>query len=102
MPQCNASAAIQSQSWPVQRPNIITGGREMHDRKLLSDNDLDAAALAGRAQPAGQPAKHVTTRASFWAVIGFCTVGLICSLYVPSSYLHLEQTSVLLAQTPLS
>jgi hypothetical protein len=100
--QCLGGDPINIQSWPVQWPNIITGGREMHDRKLLSDNELDGAALAGRAQPAGQPAKHVTTRASFWAVIGFCVTGLICSLYVPSSYLYIEQTSALLAEAPLS
>jgi hypothetical protein len=77
-------------------------GRKMHDRSLLSDNELDAAALAGQPRPAVQPSKRVTTRANFWAVVGFCVTGLICSLYVPSSYLRIEQTAGSLAQMPLS
>jgi CBS-domain-containing membrane protein len=68
----------------------------MHDRKLLSNNELDGAELSGQTVPAIQSTKPSTMRASFWAVIGFCVTGLVCSIYVPSSYLHLEQTAALL------
>ena len=74
----------------------------MHDRKLLSDNEPEIAELSGHAMPANQASKRVTTRANFWAIITFSVVGLICALYVPSAYLHIEQTSVLLAEAPLS
>jgi CBS-domain-containing membrane protein len=73
----------------------------MHDRKLLSDNELDGAALIGPALPATPSTKRTAKHAGFWAVIGFCVTGLVCSLYVPSSYLHLEQTAALLNQAPL-
>jgi hypothetical protein len=69
----------------------------MHDRKLLSDSQLDDADLSGQAPPATQSRKHPTPRAGFWAVIGFCVTGLVCSMYVPSSYLVLEQTAALLS-----
>jgi hypothetical protein len=69
----------------------------MHDRKLLSDSELDGAEPSGQAVSATQSRKHPTTRASFWAVVGFCMTGLVCSMYVPSSYLLLEQTAALLS-----
>ena len=69
----------------------------MHDRKLLSDSELDDAELSGQALPAIQSRKHSTTRTGFWAVIGFCMTGLACSMYVPSSYLLLEQAAVMLS-----
>ena len=70
----------------------------MHDRRLLSDNGMEVAELSGQAVPAIQAAKHGTTRANFWAIIAFCAMGLICALHVPSSHLHIEQTSALLAE----
>lgn len=63
----------------------------MHDRRLLSDSELDVTDLArGQAQlrmtlPAVPPAKRT---ANFWALMGFCAVGLVCSLYVPAAYLQ--------------
>jgi hypothetical protein len=72
----------------------------MHDRKLLGDSELDDAELSGKALT-GPESKAKTMRANFWTVLGFCATGLMCSLYVPSSYLHLEQTGVLLIQAPL-
>jgi hypothetical protein len=74
----------------------------MHDRRLLSDNGTGIAELSGQAVPAIQATKRGATRANFWTIIAFCAVGLICALYVPSSYLHIEQTSALLAEAPLS
>jgi hypothetical protein len=72
----------------------------MHDCRLLSDNEMEIAELSGQAMPAIQAANRDTTRANFWAVIAFCAMGLICALHVPSSYLHIEQTSALLAEAP--
>lgn len=72
----------------------------MHDCKLLSDNEM--AELSGRTAPAIQATKRGPTRANFWTIVAFCVAGLICALYVPSSYLHIEQTSALLAEAPLS
>ncbi|HZC54878.1 MAG TPA: hypothetical protein VE396_02365 [Xanthobacteraceae bacterium] len=73
----------------------------MHDRKLHCDDELDGGEPSGFALPATPSTKRTTTRASIWAVIGFCVIGLVCSLYVPSSYLLLEQTAALLNQAPL-
>jgi hypothetical protein len=69
----------------------------MHDRKLLGENELHGAELSGQTLPTMLPTGHNTIRANFWAVIGFCVTGLVCSIYVPSSYLHLEQTAALLS-----
>ena len=69
----------------------------MHDRKLLSDNELHGAELSGQALPAMLSTSHNKMRANFWAIVGFCVTGLVCSIYVPSSYLHLEQTAALLS-----
>ncbi len=74
----------------------------MHDRGLLSENDLEIAELSGQAAPALQASKRIAPRATFWIVIAFCVTGLICSLYVPSSYLYIEQTPALRAEPPLS
>ena len=73
----------------------------MHDRKLLSADELDGAELSGQAPIASESPKRTTTRANFWAIMGFCMTGLVCSMYVPSSYLHLEQTAALLFQAPI-
>ncbi len=69
----------------------------MHDRKLLSDSELDGVEISGDTLPAMQTTKRDTMRANFWAVIGFCVIGLAGAMFVPSSYLHLEQTSALLS-----
>jgi hypothetical protein len=76
--------------------------KEMHDCRLLSDSEMEIAERSGQAVPAIQAVKRGTTHANFWAVIAFCVAGLICALYVPSSYLHIEQTPALLAEAPLS
>jgi hypothetical protein len=73
----------------------------MHDRKLLGDNELDGAELGGRTVSATQSPERQTAAANFWAIIGFCVTGLACSIYVPSSYLHLEQTAGLLIKASL-
>jgi hypothetical protein len=73
--------------------------KEMHDRKLLSDHETESAEVAGQ----GLAAIPLTrARTNFWAILGFCVAGLICSLFVPASYLHIEQTSALIAEAPLS
>jgi type VI protein secretion system component VasF len=74
----------------------------MHDGRLLSDNEMEIAELTGQTVPAIQATKRLTGRVNFWAIVAFCVAGLVCALYVPSSYLHIEQTSVLLAEAPLS
>jgi hypothetical protein len=76
--------------------------KEMHNRGLLSENDREIAELSGQAVPVIQTSKRMATRATFWIIIAFCVTGLICSLYVPSSYLYIEQTPALLAEAPLS
>jgi hypothetical protein len=73
----------------------------MHDRKLLGDNELDGAEPRSRIASAKQSREHPTAAANFWAIIGFCVTGLACSIYVPSSYLHLEQTAGLLINASL-
>jgi hypothetical protein len=72
----------------------------MHDGKLLGDHEMQRAESNG-AGPDIQSARSAS-RASLRAIIIFCAVGAICSLFVPVSYLHIEQTAVLLAQAPLS
>ncbi len=67
----------------------------MHDRKLLSDdNELDGAELSGQAISA---ISEQPTGTSFWAVIGFCVTGLVGSMFLPPSYLLIEQTATLLS-----
>lgn len=74
----------------------------MHDCKLLGDNEMETAGLSGQAVFAIQATKRGMPSANFWAIIAFCAAGLICALYVPSSYLHIEQTPALPAEAPLS
>lgn len=74
----------------------------MHDRKLLSDNGPEGAEITARGLPAVQPAERPPSRTPFWAIVGFCIAGLICSLFVPASYLHIEQTATMIAEAPLS
>jgi hypothetical protein len=74
----------------------------MHDRKLLSDSELNGGELNGQTVGATQLTKRAATRANFWAIMGFCVTGLVCSMYAPSSYLHLEQTAGLLTQASLA
>ena len=73
----------------------------MHDRKLLSTDELDGAELSAQAPIAAQSTSRTSSRANFWVIMGFCVTGLICSMYVPSSYLNLEQTATLLTQAPI-
>jgi CBS-domain-containing membrane protein len=73
----------------------------MHDRKLLSDHEMESVEIAGQGLSAIASAR-TRARANFWAILGFCVAGLICSLFVPASYLHMEQTSALIAEAPLS
>ena len=73
----------------------------MHDRKLLSTDELDGAELSAQAPIAAQSTSRTSSRANFWAIMAFCVTGLICSMYVPSSYLNLEQTAALLTQAPI-
>jgi len=69
----------------------------MHDRKLLSDSELNGAGT----ELATQATKRAATRANFWAIVGFCVTGLVCSMYVPASYLNAEQTAALLIKAAL-
>ncbi len=71
----------------------------MHDTKLLIGNEPESAAPSSNVAPSRA---HVPARSNFWAIVGLCVVGLVCSLFVPASYLHMEQTSTLLLQEPLS
>ncbi len=71
----------------------------MHDTKLLISNEPENAAQSSNA---AQSRAHVPALSNSWAVVGLCVAGLICSLFVPASYLHIEQTSPLLLQEPLS
>jgi hypothetical protein len=73
----------------------------MHDRKLLSDHELESTEIALRGLPAVPATGRAPVRSNFWAVVGFCVVGLICSMFAPASYLHLEQTSTLITQAPI-
>lgn len=74
----------------------------MHDTKLLSDTDLDRAGITAQRSSAIRPASRVPSQANVWTIVGFCVVGMICSLFVPSSYLHFEQSSTLAAEAPLT
>ena len=88
---------------PYKRANSSLQEKEMHDRKLLSGNDLESTEISGPVAPIAVHATGRTnSRANFWTIVCFCIAGLICSLLVPASYLNVEQTSVLLAETPLS
>jgi hypothetical protein len=60
---------------------------------------MESAEIAGQDLSAIASARM---RTNFWAILGFCVAGLICSLFVPASYLHMEQTSALIAEAPLS
>jgi len=73
----------------------------MHDRKLLSDHEMESAEIAEQG-PSTIASARTRSRTNFWAILGFCVAGLICSLFVPASYLHMEQTSALIAEAPLS
>jgi hypothetical protein len=71
----------------------------MHDTKLLGDREMGSAATIAQASSAIQATAR---RSNFWAIVGFCVAGLVFSLFVPASYLHMEQTPSLLAEAPLS
>jgi hypothetical protein len=73
----------------------------MHDTKLLSDNDLERAAIAAQRSSAIRPAGRVPSRTNIWMIVGFCVVGMVCSLFTPGAYLHIEQSSTLTAEAPL-
>ena len=74
----------------------------MHDGKLLVGNEAESTEPRARKAAIAIQAKEHTTRAHFWAIIGFCVVGLICSFFTPASYLRGEQTSNVFAEAPLS
>lgn len=74
----------------------------MHDTKLLSENDLERAAIIAQRSSAIRPAGRAPSRTNVWAIVSFCVVGLICSLFVPASYLHIEQSSTITAEAPQS
>ena len=75
----------------------------MHDGKLLIDNEVESTEnRGGTAAIAARMSGRRTPRANLWTVVGFCIAGLICSFFVPTSYLHFEQTPALLAEPPLS
>jgi hypothetical protein len=101
MPQCSASET--SSEGPVQVGPSSLQEKEMHDGKLLSDNEMGSTEIRGQAAPiAVQATGHLTSRANFWTIVGFSVAGLICSFFVQTAYLHMERTSVLLAEAPLS
>lgn len=72
----------------------------MHDTKLLSDNDLERAAVIAQRSSAIRPNGRAPSRTNVWTIVGFCVAGIICSLFVPASYLHIEQSSTLTAEAP--
>jgi hypothetical protein len=75
----------------------------MHDGKLLGDNGMESTEIRGQAAAnAAQATGRLTSRANFWTIVGFSVAGLICSFVIQTAYLHMEQTSVILAQVPLS
>jgi hypothetical protein len=73
----------------------------MHDRKLLGDHELEAAEIAVRGLPVVRATERAPMRSNFWAIVAFCVTGLICSMFAPASYLHLEQASTLIGQPPI-
>jgi hypothetical protein len=77
-----------------------SGEKEMHDSKLLSDNEVGSTEIRGQAAPVDAQAHG--RRANFWAIVGFCVGGLICSVIIQTAYLHMGTTSVVLAEVPLS
>jgi hypothetical protein len=75
----------------------------MHDRKLLSLNEVESTEARGQnASITADPQGRTTSRANVLAIIGFCIAGMICSLFVPTSYLRGEQTPAMFADAPLS
>ena len=72
----------------------------MHDSKLLGDNEVGSTEIRGQATNVVAPASG--RRANFWTIVGFCVAGLLCSVIIQTSYLHMERTSVILAEAPLS
>jgi hypothetical protein len=101
MPQCSASEAVQSKIKAcVQVADHHYGRRKMHDTKLLSE--MESAGIPAQGVSANRAAVRGPSRANFWPIVGFCVAGLIVSLFVPAAYLHIEQTSTLVAETPLS
>jgi hypothetical protein len=74
----------------------------MHDSKLLGDHGLEGQITARDSSTVARSAGRAPSRNHFWAIVGFCVVGLIGSLFVPASYLHTEQTSAVAAEAPLS
>jgi CBS-domain-containing membrane protein len=79
-----------------------SGEKEMHDSKLLSDNEVGSTEIRGQTSVAVQAMKRQNLRANFWTIVGFCVAGLICSVIIQTSYLRMERTSVMLAEAPLS
>jgi hypothetical protein len=72
----------------------------MHDSKLLSDNEAGSTQIRGQAASVVTPANG--RRTNFWTIVAFCVGGLICSVIIQTSYLHMAKTSVMLAEAPLS
>jgi hypothetical protein len=96
--QCFGSGPIK----PVQMVESSLREKEMHDRKLLGDHELESAEVIVRGSSAVRATARARAWSNVWAIVGFCVAGLICSMFVPASYLHIEQTSALIAQAPLS
>lgn len=74
----------------------------MYDTKLLVDSGPEGTAIAAKGSIAAQSGARVTPRNNFWAIAGLCVVGLVCSLYVPTSYLRIEQNAALVVPAPVS
>jgi hypothetical protein len=72
----------------------------MHDSKLLSDNEVGSTEIRGQATSVVAQASE--RRANFWTIVGFCVGGLICSVIIQTAYLHMGNTSIMLAEVPLS
>ena len=72
----------------------------MHDSKLLSDKEAEITEIRGQA--ASIAAQESGRRANFWTIVCFCVGGLICSVIIQTAYLHMEKTSIMLAEAPLS
>jgi hypothetical protein len=98
MPQCSASETVQQQLAQVGLSS--SGEKDMHDSKLLGDNEVGSTEMRGRAISVSAPESG--RRANFWTIVGFCVAGLLCSVIIQTSYLHMERTSVILAEAPLS
>lgn len=74
----------------------------MRDMQFVSDNELETTALPAKGSMTVQSINRAPSRSNFWTVVGLCVAGLVFSLFVPASYLNMEQTSTLILQAPLS